>query len=367
MKRVRLVVGLVGLVVAGVTLTGWKSVSDRSAPEEHPPEGVAAPGSPEPPPAAAFRVVYRVEDTAGAAPQAMTDVVTVRRPYEVRVEHRSGPPPGAEVVGATMVNGRYEYALGPGGAEDYGVELAPAIPSQSFAFSALHHAALSGSAGEVGDDAVLGERCVRFVYRQGGNAALVPGDDGQRIESCVTPDGILLREKVTIGGRRVRLAEAMELDRAPRLSPETFLTGRMPAHGGAFAQQQVVSDSKPEGDVKLLRIPVPPGFRLDRQATVQQLGGPGSAPRLMYRRAYVAGAEAVIAEQAVRRGERPPWLEEEGSPLDLGGGRTGRIVFHTGSVEVRLNVGGTPARVFAPRPDLALYLARTMTRAPALT
>jgi hypothetical protein len=47
-------------------------------------------------------------------------------------------------------------------------------------------------------------------------------------------------------------------------------------------------------------------------------------------------------------------------PQDLGRGRTGRLVFHTGSVEIRLEVEGIHARVFAPRVELALYCARSM-------
>ncbi|HKN90729.1 MAG TPA: hypothetical protein VJ622_10640, partial [Acidimicrobiia bacterium] len=43
--------------------------------------------------AAAFRVVYRVEDTAGPAKQISTDVIQVAEPSDGLLEHRDGPPP----------------------------------------------------------------------------------------------------------------------------------------------------------------------------------------------------------------------------------------------------------------------------------
>src|SRR5581483_4429215 len=44
--------------------------------------------------AAAFRVVYKVDDTAGPELQVSTDVLQVQEPWNARLEHRDGPPPG---------------------------------------------------------------------------------------------------------------------------------------------------------------------------------------------------------------------------------------------------------------------------------
>ena len=46
---------------------------------------------------ARFRIVYRLEDFTGSTVGYSTDVVSVRRPFESRLETRTGRPPGGEV------------------------------------------------------------------------------------------------------------------------------------------------------------------------------------------------------------------------------------------------------------------------------
>jgi hypothetical protein len=308
-------------------------------------------------------VVYRVEDSAGPETRTLTSVVAVRRPYEARLESREGPPPEGKVLSATVTNRNYQFALSADDKEDYGFEVSPATAPQTYSVPALRAGVAAGVAAEAGEEVVLGERCIRFVYLQGGTEPLAPGTDEQRTESCVTADGILLREAVTLGGRRVRLAEAVTVERSPAFPSETFLAGRKPARGGAFGAQQIVSVGKAPKDVKLLLSAIPPGFSLDRRVTVRRAAGPESPPRLFYNEAFVRGPVLVVTEQFLQQGVGPPWPAGEGSPQDLGEGRTGRLVVHAGSVEVRLEVDGTHARVFAPRLDLALYCAGTMAAA----
>jgi hypothetical protein len=362
LNRRRWIAGILGLVVAGGALAGWRLSSDGKDEAARRPSSGAfpAPGSPPVAAAGAFRVVYRIEDSAGPEIRTLTGVVAMRRPYEARLESRDGPPPGGKVLSATVTNRNYQFALSGDDQEDYGFAVSPATAPQTYSGPALRAGVAAGVAAEAGEDEVLGERCVRFVYLQGGTEPLAPGTETQRVESCVTADGILLREAVTLGGRRVRLAEAVTVERSPAFPAETFFTGRKPARGDPFSAQQIVAEGKAPKDVKLLLSAVPPGFSLDRRVTVRRAAGPESPPRLFYNEAFVRGPELVVTEQFLQQGVGPPWPAEEGSPQDLGEGRTGRLVVHAGSVEVRMNVDGTHARVFAPRLDLALYCARTM-------
>jgi hypothetical protein len=66
-------------------------------------------------PAAAFTVVYRVEDTAGPQARVQTDYLAVRRPFDVRLEHRDGPPPGGTVLAGSIVTRQSEITLGGSG------------------------------------------------------------------------------------------------------------------------------------------------------------------------------------------------------------------------------------------------------------
>jgi hypothetical protein len=353
-------VTVVVLALAGGAVAGWKVLSGDGEEESRRPNGGSPPGRPSVVPAGAFRVVYRVEDSAGPETRMLTSVVAVRRPYEARLESREGAPPGGNVLSATVTNRNHQFALSGADQEDYGFEVTPATAPQTYAVGALRAGVDAGVAAESGEDVVLGERCTRFVYLKGGTEPLALANDSQRVESCVTGDGILLREAVTLGGRRVRLAEAVTVARSPNFPPETFFTGRKPARGSPFAAVRIVAEGKTPSDVKLLLSAVPPGFSVDQRVSVQRAGGPGSPPRLFFNEAFLGGPELVVTEQLIQQGVGSPWPAEEGTPQDLGGGRTGRLVVHAGSVEVRVEVEGTHARVFAPRLDLALYCARSM-------
>ena len=75
------------------------------------PPTVAAPAVPR---AVAFRVVYRVDDTAGAQKMIATDIVQVGEPWSGLLEHRDGPPPGGAVVSATIQNQRFTFNTSQG-------------------------------------------------------------------------------------------------------------------------------------------------------------------------------------------------------------------------------------------------------------
>ncbi len=96
-----LVLGLSGLGLAGLGLVACDGGSDGpSAPR------VAGSAFPR---AAAFRVVYRVEDTAGPELRLLTDVIQVGLPWNSFLERREGPPPGGTVLLSTVQNQRFTF------------------------------------------------------------------------------------------------------------------------------------------------------------------------------------------------------------------------------------------------------------------
>ena len=64
--------------------------------------------------AAAFRVVYRVEDTAGPELRILTDVIQVGLPWNGLLERREGPPPGGTVLLSTVQNQRFTFNTAQG-------------------------------------------------------------------------------------------------------------------------------------------------------------------------------------------------------------------------------------------------------------
>ncbi|MGH9001029.1 MAG: hypothetical protein ACRDY7_16745 [Acidimicrobiia bacterium] len=373
--RRRLRSGLVGLAVAvavGVP-AAWALLGDDDTPALPPPapappappaEAVAPP---ETPPEDRFRVVYRVEDTGGEEMQVSTDLVSVRRPFDVRLEHREGAPPGGEVASSTVTNARFRFNSSRG-EERFVTRQVPGPLALVASVEVLEAAADAGAAERLGDATVAGEPCTRYAYLMGGNELLAKSDDQSRVEVCVTPDSILLSEATTLGGRQIRLLEAVEVDRDPSFTPETFLTDREPSEEEdvrLLETVQRVTDGPPRQGIERVGVSVPEGFTRARQAIVGRQLGPGSPAVELFVQSFQRGTEFVAVEELLTTRPDAPWPEDEGVPVDLGKDRSGRVVYRSSAAEVRVMVGDEFVRVSSARPELALAVARTLVDPPS--
>ena len=347
--RVRIRWLIATVVVLGLGSAGflsWLSTQSDAA--------VAQPGPPAVAPATAFRVTYRVDDRAGTQPQVETDVVTVHRPGDVRVEHWTGAPPGVALMSGTVIDGRSDLTL-PDDARSYATPLTIAFTPELYSADALNAAVDAGKAEALGDDAVLGQTCTRYSYRHAGIEPLAKADDRDHVESCVTRDGILLREMVTVAGREVRSARAVSLDRKLAAPADYFAVGEGEPSADVQATRRVIEG--PPSDQQLVEAPAPHGFHEDRRLTDtrQEIDGP-LLP--LYLESFVGGSELVVSEQYLYRSQNSlPWSTAGGSSVPLGPGRSGQVLYHTGAVEVQTIVDGFPVRVLAPRLQLARYVA----------
>jgi hypothetical protein len=317
---------------------------------------------PGPWPAAAFRVVYRVDDRAGPEARSQTDVVLVRRPFEARIEHRDGPPPGGPLLSGSLMDPRSTSSLAADGSATLRSDRAPGPLLGSFALSALQDGVLAGVAESLGNGSVAGQPCSRFAYRLSGTEPLARPTEVERVEVCVTADSILLSETVRLEGRVVRSAEAVEIDRSPAIPAGAF-DGRRDQRAGVAGDGLVsateVRDGPPPPDFAVASLTAPAGFRPGRRATEIRRLGPDGPPRIAYGESFVAGAEVVTVEQLLLV-PGPAWPEAEGLPVDIGHGRSGRIVYRPGWVELRTTAAGHPIRVTAPTGTLAVAIARAL-------
>jgi hypothetical protein len=309
--------------------------------------------------AAAFRVVYKVTDTAGPEPQISTDVIQVGEPWNGLLEHRDGPPPGTTVLSSTVQNQRFTFNTAQT-STGFATRRIPGALTTAPSPEALEAAATAGLIDRSGDATVAGEPCTRWTYKAS-NTVLAKGTPDENVESCVTADGVSLREAITLRGRVVRVAEAVQVDRSPPVTPDTFQTGRDPSTGQGqplLESEQQVTEGARSGK-GIVRAGVPEGFRVTSQVTVDRQAGENSPPIKLYVQAFESGIDLVTTEQVTTPGS-PPWSADEGQSVDLGGKSTGRIVYRTGWAEVRVTFGATSVRVTSPRPALALAVARTL-------
>lgn len=320
---------------------------------------VAAPAVPR---AAAFRVVYRVEDTAGPQMMTATDVIQVGEPWNGLLEHRDGPPPGGAVLSATVQNERFTFNTSQG-STGFATRRIPGPLVQAPSPEALEAAAAAGLIERSGDTTVAGESCTRWTYKAS-NEVLARGTPEEHTESCVTADGVPLREAITLQGRLVRVAEAVQVDRHPPVTPETFQSQRDPTtEGHGLLESDQLVEEGPRSGKAIVKATAPDGFAAARQVTVNRQAGENSPPIALYVQGFADGAELVTTEQVTTPG-RPPWSADQGQPVDLGSKTlSGRVVYRVGWAEVRVMVGGSTAvRVSSPRPALAIAVAKTLRK-----
>jgi hypothetical protein len=226
---------------------------------------------------------------------------------------------------------------------------------------ALQAAAAAGLVERAGDASVAGEPCTRWIYKAS-DEVLAKGTADQHTESCVTGDGVPLREAITLQGRLVRVAEAVQVDRHPPVTADTFDTGIDPTRDSSknlLETEQLVTEGSRSGK-GIVAVTPPAGFRTTRQVTVNRQAGENSPPITLYVQAFESGTELVTTEQVTTPGS-PPWSTSEGVAADFGGTKsTGRIAYRTGWAEVRVTVGDRYVLVSAARPALALAVARTL-------
>ena len=310
------------------------------------------------PRAAAFRVVYKVDDTVGATAQVSTDVIQVALPWNALLEHREGAPPGGAILSSNVQNQRFTFNTAQG-STGFATRRIPGPLTTAPSPEVLQAAAGAGLIDRGGEATVAGQPCTRWTFNAVNRILAKPSAD-EGVEACITNDGIPLREAITLRGKLVRVAEATQVDRNPPTTPETFLTNRDPGTEGdkglLETEQQITEE--PQNGKDIVKVTAPEGFKTTRQVKVLRQPGPNAPPTSLYVQAFESGTDLVTTEQ-ITLGV-PTWPAEEGTAVELGGKRTGRIVYRTGWAEIRASIDGKSVRITASRPAVALAVAKTL-------
>ena len=334
---------------------GLVACSDGGGSGKAPAAPKVEPGLPR---AASFRVTYKVDDTAGPTPQVSTDVIQVALPWNGVLERREGPPPGGTVLASTVQNQRFTFNIAQG-STGFATRRIPGplttVPSRDV----LELAAANGLIDRGGEATIASETCTRWSYNAP-DKALAKATADESTEACITNDGIPVREAITLRGKLVRVAEAIKVERNPFITAETFLTNRDPGAEGdkglLETEQQITEEQQIGKDI--VKAAAPQGFQVTRQVKVLRQAGPSSPPISLYVQAFEAGTDLITTEQITLGA--PNWSADEGTPVELGGKRSGRVIYRTGWAEIRVSLEGKSVRVTASRPALALAVAKTL-------
>jgi hypothetical protein len=321
---------------------------------------------------AAYRIDYRVEERVSGGVRVSTQRVTVRRPFESRVETFDGPPPGHGSAALDIVRlGR--STSGHPNAQPLVSDQPPALAAGDLRLDAsLASAVHAGTAERRERRRVVARVCQ--VYRTMARlrtGAFARATRSQYVDSCVDREGLLLEEVQVVKGRRDMRAIAVRVDTTPRLSDATFATGAPTAdveHGGG-ATRRVDPVSSPPGPFWQLDTP-PAGFGLVGRFVVvppqpQNFSDPlrQGLQQAAVADVFVRGADAIIVERGGTLQGHDPWQSDpNNAAIDLGAVGRGEVLLTTRGAEVRALTGhGHYVRVLGSVPvDQLAAVARAL-------
>ena len=329
-------------------------------------------------PASTARVVYRVE-TAGEEVSVLTDVLSVRRPFESRMETKLGEPPGGDSV-SSRIGWYLHTATVGGGAQPSLLEVAPGAPPTDLRLDAVLPVALEHELIERREvRRVAGRECQVYRSLQTLAARVQPPTDDEHADTCVDAAGLVLEEVVTVDGDVLTRRVAVEVDESPSFDDGLFRADGTPveaAAGGGFVRR-VKDGSTPPGEFFVVDAPPAGAQRLGLFSVVPpQPENFGDDPlRESSRRAAVVeawqrGGDIIAVEQGGTLRGAAPFEPTPGVPKVTVASFGEAELLVTGSgIELRVvRDGGRYVRLYGTvPPDELIAVASSMRQVPGGT
>jgi hypothetical protein len=286
-----------------------------------------------------WRVVYTVEDLAGATPRVTTQVVEVLPPYGARsVTYEGATVGGTSLGGAAWVRG-HQYLVQADGSAHEVAQVPPGFAGPDAHLDVAMATALRlGLVRRGGTATVAGTACTEWVSHDPLDSAdLAPPSATSSATSCVDARGRLLRDTWVLSGKVVRVRTAVSLGR-PEGEP---LRGVPPTPLPGAQLPLLVKDEPAAKLATALNIAVPAGpagLRADGATALLErdlAGGTGRALREGAAFAWTDGTRLVTLQ--VQRGlVQPEPAPTGGGPVRLANGLTARLVPVVNGLQVRL-------------------------------
>ena len=296
---------------------------------------------------AAYRIDYRVESRGGERTVFTSDRVTVRRPFERRLESYDGARPRGRVRSIEIVT--FDRLFSRSSGSNPAVLARSPGPADLRLPTLIPEALRDGLVERRERRLVAGRPCQ--VYRSAAlltSLPLSPLGDDEHADTCVDEAGLMLEEVLVVREKVLlrRVATAVDEDGAP--SDDLFAVegNAIPPQLGGGAVQPVTTDSRPPGQPYWQLDAAPAGFThrgryaVAEAAAAREEGVPGAPTRRLTYIAdvYVRGTDVVVVDQGGSSDGTAPFPDPGADAATLELGDVGRAtVLLTGS-EVVLRV-----------------------------
>ena len=350
MRRVVVALGVAALLAVGVAAIVVLTSRD----------GEREPVGSEPP--AAWRIEYRVR--SGGAESV--DVVTVRRPFESRLDTEGDDGGRSAQVGA-FARLRQEGSSGVPSV----LAVPPGPAPSDVRPDVVIAAALDRGLLLLKDEREVAGRPCR-VYRSGTlltSGVLSPPADDEYADTCIDAVGLVLEEELVLEGEVVLRRTAVKVEADPDIDDGAFRIGdvTVPAASGGGSVLPLVDGTGRPGRFWVLDDP-PAGFRscgrfsvVPPQPTQSEDGGDDRVASVA--EVFVRGRDLLVVDQGATLSGGAPFEPGAGEPVDLGPLGDGELVLGSQASEVRtvLAEGGYVRVLGTLTPRDLLAVARGLT------
>lgn len=294
----------------------------------------------------AYRILYRVEDRAAGGRGILWEERTVLRPFTGRtVTSDERPPPVIGARGNITTKDRV-FAVSEDAVRELAARVAGVSGSDHALGEVLDEAVDRGLARRLGQRRVAGRRCRVYRIAEPPNGVLQRFRSGDFADECIADDGLLLMEEWTLGGKVVRVREAVEVEvERPRAGSEGRLEvavdGALPPVAGVAAPRRARGEALPDF---LAVPPTPRGFRsrgtTDLVVPLALANPDAPVDAVLYTSkawVFVRGPDAIIVEAA--SGGLGWSTRDPGEAVDLAGLGRARSVLGVDGSELRVELG----------------------------
>ena len=321
---------------------------------------------------ATARVVYRVETGGGASISVVTDTLSSRRPFESRLETRSGPPPGTGEPTARV--GWFLHTATVSSSTPSIVQVAPGLPPTDLRLDVALEEAVERDLVERREvREVAGRACQVYRSRDTLAAPVRAPERRDFVDTCVDEAGLVLEEVVTVEGTILTRRVAVDVEEDVVLDDSLFTADGTPASvaGGGGSARKLKGGSMPEGEFWVLDTP-PAGFEHAGRYSVvppqPENFSPEDPTREGFRRAAVVdvwrrGVDIITVEQGGTLQGAEAFEPVAGAPpIGVPPFGDGELILSGAGVELRVKRdGGRYLRVIGTTPvDELLSVAASL-------
>lgn len=284
-----------------------------------------------------YRVVYEVESFLAGARTVTTDIVSVRRPFESRIDTLGGGPPGAVRKGSVVSAFTYSGRVDDKG-QSIAVSVRPVLAGGDLRFDGVLRALVdSGRLRSRDRRQVLGREC--HVYRSRepitGPGVEAPTAD-EHTDTCIDAAGLILEDVWVVDGEVLRRRRAVEVDTDPVFDDGVFsVDTEAPAAGEQVTALEPTN--RPLPTVWELGVE-PAGFEHQGRYAVV-LGAPPAAA-VTLTDVYTSGPHVVLVEQHDQAGD-PAGTDPAARSVTAGELGPATVTSSVGGTVVEARPGGT--------------------------